>query len=344
MKSRTLGELARHVGGEVVGDPDIVIRAATTIEKAAEGDISFLANSKYRKHLRTTGASAVVVKDVTEAETNTALVVTDDPYYAFTQIVILMYGHRQHKQVGSSDKASIAASATIGAETQIHDFAVVDEKARIGARCMIYPGVFIGAGVKVGDDCILYPNAVVYDGSQIGDRVIIHANATIGEDGFGFATHKGAHHKIPHIGGAIIEDDVEIGASAAIERGAFSDTVIGQGTKVGDAVVVGHGTVIGPHCLFVPQVGIAGSTTIGSYCVAAGQVGINGHIKIGNRVTIGGQSGVFNSLPDDSVVLGTPAADIADSKRAYLGLRALPELRKTIKQLERRVAELEDEE
>lgn len=341
MQAMTLGQLAEHVGGKVVGNAGLLIHAANTLEKAKEGEISFLANPKYRKQLRTTSAGAVVVKE--EVETTASQLVVGDPYYAFTQIVILMYGHRRHKQSGISARASLSATASIGDGTHIHDFAVIEDKAVIGRRCVIYPGVFIGEDVIIGDDCILYPNAVIYDGCKIGDRVIIHANATVGEDGFGFATHRGRHHKIPHIGGVVLEDEVEIGAGAAIERGAFSDTVVGEGTKVGDAVVVGHGTVIGPHCLFVPQVGIAGSTTIGRHCVAAGQVGIGGHLKIGNQVTMAAQAGVLSDQPDGSVVFGTPAFNFADAKRAMLSIRTLPELQRKVKDLERRLAKKEEE-
>ena len=340
MQAMTLGQLAAHVGGKVVGNADLLIHAANTLEKAGAGEISFLANPKYRKQLQATSASAVVVKE--EVEATASLLLVGDPYYAFTQIVILMYGHRRHKQSGISAKASIDASATIGSGTHIHDFAVVSNNVTLGKNCVLYPGVFIGEQVTIGDDCVLYPNAVVYDGSRIGDRVIVHANATIGEDGFGFATHRGKHHKIPHIGGVIIEDDVEIGAGAAIERGTFSDTVVGEGTKIGDAVVVGHGTVIGPHCLFVPQVGIAGSTTIGRHCVAAGQVGIGGHLKIGNQVTMAAKSAVLSDQPDGITVFGTPAFDVADAKRAMLSIRNLPELLKRVRELERRLAKEEE--
>ncbi len=323
MQPMTLGQLAEHVGGTVIGDPGLLIHAANTLEKAGAGEISFLANPKYRKQLCSTQAGAVVVKE--EVNASRALLVVGDPYYAFTQIVILMYGHRRHRQTGISAKASIDASATIGAGTHIHDFAVVANDA------------------VIGKNCILYPNVVVYDGCRIGNRVIVHANATLAVDGFGFATHRGKHHKIPHIGGVVIEDDVEIGAGAAIERGAFSDTVVGEGTKIGDAVVVGHGTVIGPHCLFVPQVGIAGSTTIGRHCVAAGQVGIGGHLKIGNQVTMAAQAGVLSDQPDNSVVFGTPAFNFAEAKRAMLSIRSLPELMKRVKELERRLAAKDEE-
>jgi UDP-3-O-[3-hydroxymyristoyl] glucosamine N-acyltransferase len=339
MKTKTLAELAEYVGGRVVGNPNLKISSAATLEGAENGEISFLANRKYLKLLRTTKAAAVVVQE--ELESPAALLVADDPYYAFTQIVVLLHGHRKHKKFGISAKASIAESAALGKDVHIHDFVTINENVRLGDRCILYPGVFIGPDAEVGDDCVLYPNVVIYDRCKVGNRVIIHANTTVGEDGFGFATHDGVHHKIPHIGRAIIEDDVELGAACAIERGTLEDTVVSKGCKLGDAVVIGHGTRVGPHCLLVPQVGVAGSTTLGHHCVAAGQVGISGHLHIGNRVTMAAQSGVANNLADGAVVFGSPAFDANKAKRAYSLIKHLPETVKGVRKLEKRVSELE---
>jgi len=167
--------------------------------------------------------------------------------------------------------------------------------------------------------------------------VIINANAVIGEDGFGYATHKGVHHKVPQIGTVVIEDDVEIGACCGIERGTLSDTVICQGSKLGDLVAIGHGARIGAHCLVVAQVGIAGSTTLGHHCVVGGQVGIVGHINIGNNVTIGAQAGVINNVPDGKVVLGAPAIEADQGRRAYSMIQYLPEIRQNIRKLENQI-------
>ena len=172
-------------------------------------------------------------------------------------------------------------------------------------------------------------------------RVIIQANATVGQDGFGFATHKGEHHKIPQIGRVILEDDVEIGANAAIERATLEDTVIGKGSKVGDLVAIGHGTKVGPYCLLVPQVGISGSTTLGHHCVLGGQVGVVGHIKLGDMVRVGAQSGVMNSIPDGTTVIGSPAIEATKAKRVLGTMQTLPDMRKRIKVLERAIARLE---
>ena len=340
MQKKTLGQLAEYVGAKIAGDPNIVIESVATLDNAGTGDISFLSNRKYENHLKTTKASAVVVKK--ENETTAALLIADDPYYALRQIVVLLHGHRRHKKTGVSTKASIAKTAKLGEDCNIYDFVTISDNVKIGDRCVLYPGAFVGPETKIGDDCILYPNAVVFDNCIIGDRVIIQANATVGEDGFGFATHKGQHHKIPHIGRVILEDDVEIGSNSGIERGTLDDTIIGKGTKIGDQVAIGHGTKVGPHCLLVAQVGISGSTTLGHHCVAGGQAGIVGHIKIGDGVRIAAQAGVANNVESGKALFGTPAIDANKAKRAYVMIAKLPEMRKAIREIEKQLKNLKE--
>lgn len=339
MQERTLGELAEYVGGRVCGDPNVVIKTASTLGRADEGDISFLTNRKYEKQLRTTKASAVIVGKETPT-TTVPLLIADDPYYAFMQIMVLLHGHRKHKKVGISPQASISDTAKIGVDCHICDFATISDGAKIRDGCVIYPGVYIGRDVQIGNDSIIYPNVAVYDGCRIGNRVIINANSAIGEDGFGYATHKGIHHKIPQTGTVVIEDDVEIGACCGIERGTLSDTIIGQGSKLGDMVAIGHGTKVGPHCLLVAQVGIAGSTNIGHHCVVGGQVGIVGHINIGNNVTIAAQAGVINNIADNKVVLGAPAIEANMGRRAYSMIQYLPEMRQSIRDLQNQMKQI----
>jgi UDP-3-O-[3-hydroxymyristoyl] glucosamine N-acyltransferase len=322
---RTLGEIAKHVGARLVGDPAIIIRAASTLGNAREGDISFLANRKYEKQLETTKASAVIVRRQVES------------------VEVLLHGYRKHSQAGVSPRASIHETAEIGRDCQIYDFATIAAHAKVGDGCVIYPCAHIGEGSTLGDHCILYPNVTIYDGCQVGSRVTIHASSTIGVDGFGYATHKGEHHKIPQVGRVIIEDDVEIGSSCGIERGTLEDTVIGKGSKLGDLVTIGHGTKLGSHCLLVAQIGIAGSTTLGHHCVIGGQVGIVGHITIGNNVTIGAQAGVINSIPDGLTVLGAPAIDASQARRAYTMLQHLPEMRQDIRRLQKKLRKASDE-
>ncbi len=341
MAGKTLDELAKHVGGSVVGNGGIVIKGVSTLDKAGPGEITFLTNKKYVPQLKTTKAGAVITAETLETET--PLLVAAEAYYALMEIVVLLHGHRKHKKVGISKRASIAQSAKVGDNCNIHDFATISDNVRIGANCQIYPGVFVGPNVQIGDDCIIYSNAVIYDDSIVGDRVIIHANASVGQDGFGFATHEGVHHKIPQIGRAILEDDVEIGACSVIECGTLDDTVIGKGSKIGDAVAIGHGTIVGPYCLLVPQVGVAGSTVLGHHCVLGGQVGVVGHIKIGNMVRIGAQAGVSGNVPDGATIMGAPAIDAGKAKRAYALIGHLPDMRKRLRKLERQAEQSQAE-
>jgi len=339
MQTKTLAELADYVGGRVCGDSTVVIKSASTLSRAGRGEISFLANARYEKQIYATKAGAVIVGSEI-AGIDVPLLIADDPYYAFMQIMVLLHGHRKHKKIGISPHASISDSAKIGADCNIHDFVGIADNAKVGDGCIIYPGVYIAEGVHLGSDCIVYPNVTVYDHCQIGNRVIINANTSIGEDGFSYATHRGIHHKIPQTGIVVIEDDVEIGVSCAIERGTLGDTVIGQGSKLGDLVTIGHGTKIGSNCLLVAQVGIAGSTNLGHHCVVGGQVGIVGHINIGNYVTIAAQAGVINNIPDGKVVLGAPAIEASQGKRAYSMIQYLPEMRQSIRALQNQIQKL----
>lgn len=339
MPDKSLGELAEHVGGKVIGNSETLIKSAATLEKAQDGEISFLSNRKYAHMIAETKASAIIVSN--EIPAKASLLVTDDPYYAFMQVVVLLHGHRKHKKTGISSQASISDSATIGDNCDINDFAVISENVIVGRNCVIYPGVFIGRDTKIGEGCIIYANAVIYDGCKVGNHVIIHSNASIGQDGYGFATHEGKHHKIPQVGSVVLEDEVEIGSNCVIERGTLDDTTIGQGSKIGDMVAIGHGTKIGPHCLLVPQVGVAGSAVLGHHCVLGGQVGVVGHIKIGNMVTIGAQAGVINDIPDGATVVGAPAIDANTAKRAYTLIQYLPEMQKSIRKLEKSFAKYE---
>src|SRR5688572_7356723 len=277
----TLQELAQKIGAEVVGDSSAEVSECATLEEAGPGQVAFLANPRYTKQLEATGASAVIVApSVNVKREGLALLKATNPYYAFTKALVLLHGYRRHPHSG------------------IHPKAHVEPTAVIGENPTIYPGVYVGAGVKIGRDCVIHPNAVIYEDCVIGDRVTIHAGAIIGMDGLGFSTDKGVHYKIPQVGSVIIEDDVEVGAMCSIQRGTIAPTVVGKGTKFGDANVIGHGVKIGEGGMFVSQIAVAGSTTIGHHVTVAGQVGMAGHLKIGDGVTIAAQSGVMNNVPD----------------------------------------------
>ncbi len=335
---KTVSELARHVGGTVQGDGNTLITGAATLSEAGEGDVSFLANPRYEKELHSSRASAVIVGKKIDCP-DKILVRCSDPYYAFMQAVVLLYGHREHEKVGISERASVADNAIIGADVDIHDFSAISHDVEIGPNSRIYPNCTIGPGTKIGQDCIIYPNVTIYDGCTIGDRVTIHSGSVIGQDGFGYATHDSVHHKIPQVGGVVIEDDVEIGANCTIDRGTLGDTVIGKGSKFSNLIAIGHNTRIGPYSLLVAQVGIAGSVQVGHHCIFGGQVGVVGHIKIGDNVKIGAQAGVINDVPDDQSIAGSPAWPITQTKRSLMLLKELPEFRKKLLGLEKTITE-----
>jgi UDP-3-O-[3-hydroxymyristoyl] glucosamine N-acyltransferase len=237
-------------------------------------------------------------------------------------VVVALHGYRQHPHTGISPQAH------------------VDPAATIGEGSVLYPGVYVGPRARIGRDCILYPNSVVYDDCILGDRVTLHAGAVVGEDGFGYATHDGRHHKIPQVGIAVLEDDVEVGANCTIDRATLGSTVIGRGTKFGNLNNIGHGAKVGSDGLIVGLCGIAGSTSIGHHVTMAGQVGISGHLEIGDGVTMGAQAGVMNDIPDQTPVIGAPAMPAGDARRVYSIFRQLPALVERIRELEAKVEEL----
>lgn len=316
-----LDQLAATIGADLIGDPAAEVTGAAGLEEANPGDVSFVANPKYGKFIKTTKATAVIVGATTQRSASPAnLLRAENPHFAFRQAVVALYGYRQHPHQG------------------IHPLAFVDPTATVGAGTTIYPFAYVGPNAVVGRDCIIYPGAVLYEGTVVGDRVVIHASTSLGHDGYGFATHRGAHHKIPQIGITKIADDVEIGALCSLERAALGETRIDQGTKLGSSVVIGHGTTVGAHCLLVAQVGIAGSATIGKYNVLAGQVGVAGHITLGDNVRLGAKSGVINDLPEAGDYLGQPAMPIREALR-MVGL--LPKLAEKLKEIERRLDALD---
>jgi UDP-3-O-[3-hydroxymyristoyl] glucosamine N-acyltransferase len=310
-----LSELANAIAAELAGDPDVEISSVATLEDAQPGQLSFLANPKYAGQMETTRASAVVVSPRVKSD-RVALLKAKDPYYAFAQAIVALHGHRQHPHSGVHPKAHVEPSATVGEGT------------------IIYPGAYVGAGTRVGNNCVIHPNVTIYEDCVLGDRVIIHAGTVIGQDGFGYAPHDGAHFKIPQVGNVVIEDDVEIGANCAIARASLGTTWIGKGTKIDGLVMIGHGTTIGEHGILVAQVAIAGSVTIGHHVTLAGQAGIAGHLKLGDNVTVGAQSGVMTDVEDKTIMIGSPAMPAGQARRVYSLFTQLPELAERVKQLE----------
>tara|TARA_Y100000589_G_scaffold327664_1_gene369992 strand:+ start:10126 stop:11163 length:1038 start_codon:yes stop_codon:yes gene_type:complete len=338
----TLAELAERLGATIVGEGDRAVSGCAGIQEAGRNQVTFLANRKYARFLTDTDAAAVLIRpDQPSDNDRLTRLECEDPYFAFRNAMIELHGFREHREPigrhrgGISDAASIHPDATIGEGTRVHQNATVERGAVIGCRCQIYPGVFVGEHAEIGDDCILFPNVTIYDRCRLGDRVTIHASTVIGQDGFGYATHAGKHHKIPQSGIVVIENDVELGSGCAIERAAMGETRIGEGTKFADLISIGHGTTIGRHCLFVSLVGIAGSVTIGDYVVLGGQTGVSGHLTIGNGVQALGKTAIVSDIEPGQIIGGIPAVDADTAKRNALTAANLHELHKRVKKLER---------
>jgi len=349
--STTLAELAESIDARLQGDGSLRVSGCAPIDRARPTEVTFLANSKYGRFLQSTAAAAVIVGPDVPQPQGVNFLVANDPYFAFRRAIIELHGIRQHRPPidcidGTliSERAAIHPSASVAESAIVHPFAVVQENAVIGERCVIYPGAYIGPEVRIGEGCLIFPGATIYDRCILGDRVTLHANAVIGNDGFGYATHGGQHHKIPQHGIVVLEDDVEIGACCSIERAAMGETRIGKGTKFADLISIGHGTRIGKHGLIVSLVGIAGSVEIGDYVQLGGQVGISGHLTIGDNVAAAGKTAILSDIPSNSRVGGQPAIDLHRAKRNALAGTELAEMAKRLRKLEERLAELEGKE
>jgi len=318
---------------DVDGDGSVVVSSVATLEDAREGQLSFLSNPRYEKELSTTRASAVLVRPDVHAPRKMNLLRAADPYAAVTAAIVRLHGYRRHPQWGRSPQAFVHPKTVIGENANLAPGSHIDENVRIGRNAIIYPGVYVARNCRIGDDVVLMPNVVIYEDCILGNRVTIHAGSIIGEDGLGYAPIKEKWVKIPQIGNVIIGDDVEIGANCTIDRATLGSSVIGSGTKFSNLIAVGHGTKMGEDCLFVAQVGIAGSVVVGRHVTMAGQAGVVGHISIGDNAIIGAKAGVTNDVEAGLTMLGQPAVPINECKRQVAIVQRLPQLKNEIKRL-----------
>ena len=294
-KSFSLAELAGRFGGTVLGDAAVRIRQVAPLETAGPEDLSFLTNRKYQKQLSTTRAAAVLLAEDCAEATQLPRIVCKNPYASYARIATLINPENRpaagiHANAVVDAQASVAASASVGPCAVIEKGAEIGDGAAIGANC------FIGEGVRIGAHTRLHPNATVYHDCVIGERVILHSGVVIGSDGFGMAMDAGRWLKIPQIGRVVIGDDVEIGASTTIDRGAMDDTVIEEGVKLDNQIQIGHNCHIGAHTAIAGCTGIAGSTRIGKYCMLGGNAMISGHLTIADRVVVSGGTLVAKSI------------------------------------------------
>ena len=339
-KKPTLAELAKAAGGTVRGPATLRISGANTVRDAGENEITWASHDRFRTELQTSRAGAVVISPKFGA-TPMPAVLCEDPELGFLRMLELLAPAVPAPPTGCDPSARIAPSAEVGEGAAVGPHVVLGEEVRIGRNCILHANVVIGAETTLGQDCVLWPGVVVRERCRIGDRVIIHPNATIGADGFGYHFSEGRHQKIPQIGTVLIEDDVEIGANACVDRSKFGATTIKQGTKIDNLVQVAHNVDIGPHCILAGQVGLAGSARLGSYVVLGGKVGIRDNVELGDRVQVAASSLVSKSFPAGAVCGGIPAMDNREYLREQVQVRRLPEMQETIKKLIKRIERLE---
>ena len=324
----TAKQIAEFIQGSIEGDENVSVHTFAKIEEGVPGAISFLSNPKYTHYLYDTQSSIVLVNKDLELEkaTKATLIRVDNAYEAVARLLTL-YAMSKPKKKGIDPLAYIAPTAQIGEDCYVAPFAYIGENVKIGKGTQIYPHTTVYDNASIGEGCILYANVSVYHDCKIGNRVILHSGCVIGADGFGFAPTGNGYEKIPQIGIVTIEDDVEIGANACVDRSTMGSTVVRKGVKIDNLVQIAHNVEVGENTVMSAQVGVAGSTKIGQWCMFGGQVGIAGHAVIGDQVKSGAQAGIAGSIRKGHVtVQGSPAIEAKNFARSSIVFKNLPEM------------------
>jgi UDP-3-O-[3-hydroxymyristoyl] glucosamine N-acyltransferase len=336
--TRTLGELAIFLGGELQGPADLAIEGIAPIDQATDREISFITQKRFARLADQSQAAAFIVSRE-YAQLPRPLIIVPHPYLAYAQVATL-FAPPVWRWPGISDLAFLGKGVALGQEVSIAPLAFIGAGAELGDRVTIMPGCVIGEAVRVGADTLIYPNVTIRERCSLGARCIVHSGTVIGSDGFGFVPGEAGHVKIPQLGTVVIEDDVEIGANCTIDRGALGATRVGRGVKMDNLVHLAHNVEVGEHAFLVAQVGISGSTKLGKGVVLAGQVGVVGHIELGDGVRVGAQSGVNHSIAAGQTVSGSPARPQREWLQQMSHIPKLPDIYRRLKQLEQQVSEL----
>ena len=335
----TLEKIAEQIGGTITGDGSIVIKGASNLEQAKEGQIAFLSNNKYLKTARNSKASAILLhKEWQDIDFEVPTIAVDNVYESLADLLNIFHDHNTTEYKISAASA-ISKSAYTHPNCSIDAFAVVNDNSRIGEQTIIMSHAYVGKNVTIGKNCIIYPGVKIYNDAIIGDNVILHSNVIVGSDGFGFAPlQNGTFKKIPHIGNVVIEDDVEIGANTVIDRATMGSTLIRKGVKLDNLIQVAHNVEIGKNTVIAAQAGIAGSTKVGENCQIGGQAGLVGHINISDRTLIQAQSGMTKSTKKENTKwYGSPAIKYDNYLKSFAIYKNLPDLQAKIKQLEKQL-------
>ncbi|MFZ9386320.1 MAG: UDP-3-O-(3-hydroxymyristoyl)glucosamine N-acyltransferase [Chitinophagaceae bacterium] len=336
-------QIALLINGKVEGDGAVTVTSFGKIEEARAGQLAFFANPKYEDYLYRTAASVIIVNEGFELKhpVKATLIRVPDAYSAFATLLGKYQEIMQQQLTGIQQPSFIAPTASIGQQVFIGAFTYLGEQVKVGDHSKIYPQVYIGDNVVIGDHCILHPGVKIYHGCRIGNHVTIHAGSVIGSDGFGFAHQPdGSFKKVPQIGNVVIEDQVEIGANATIDRATMGSTLIKSGAKLDNLIQIAHNVEVGNSTVIAAQAGISGSTKIGNGVMIGGQAGIVGHIQIGDGAKVNAQSGVSKSIEPGKAVTGSPAFDYTSALRSQAAARTLPELEKRVKELEALVRQM----
>ncbi len=339
-------DLAKLLNGTIEGDPNVLVNAPSKIEEGKKGTISFYANAKYEPYVYTSEASILLVSNTFEPkEKVAATLIRVEDVYASIGFLLNKFGEQQEQLNGIATEAAIHESAKLGKNVAVGIYTVIEKSVSVGAGTKLYPQVYLGANVQVGKNCILYPGVRIYHDCVIGDNCILHANVVIGGDGFGFAPQEdGSYQKIAQIGNVIIENDVEIGANSTIDRATMGSTIIRQGVKLDNLVMIAHNVEVGKDTVIAAQAGVAGSTKLGARMQIGGQAGFAGHLKIADGVKFQAQSGVSKSVrEEDSAWFGSPAIPYRDYVRSYAVFKNLPDLARKIHQLEKELKNIKEE-
>lgn len=324
----TAEQIAEILEGTVYGNPKTEVSRLSKIEEGTEGSLSFLSNPKYEHYIYSTKASVVIVNDtfVLESEIELTLIKVEDAYLAFSKI-LAFYDQFKNNKKGIEQPSVISENVKYGDNLYLGSFSYIGTNTILGKNVKIYPNCYIGENVTIGDDVTFFAGAKIYSDSIIGNRCVIHSGVIIGSDGFGFAPNKnGTFSKIPQIGNAILEDDVEVGAATTIDRATMGSTIIKKGVKLDNQIQIAHNVEIGENTVIAAQTGVAGSTKIGKNCYIGGQVGFAGHIVIGNNVHIQAQSGVGKNVKDGEIWQGSPAFRFNDYSKSYVHFKNLPKI------------------
>ncbi len=335
-----MGDLARLVGGQLVGDADRLVTGVAGIDEASADHITWVTESKYVEKLSSSSAGAVLIgKGMGEAPM--PAIVCDDPAAGIALIMEHLAPPVWRPEPGVHPTAVVSATATLGEGVSIGPYAIVGDRARIGEDTCVHGHVVIGPDVAIGPGCVLWPHVVIRERCELGARVVVHPHGTVGADGFGYRFADGRHNKIPQTGIVAVGDDVEIGAGSCIDRAKVGRTVVGAGTKIDNLCQIAHNVQIGPHCVIVAQAGIAGSSRLGGYVVLGGQVGVRDHVSLGDGVQAAACCCIAQDVQAGQAVGGIPARDAHEWLRQQAALRKLPVLQARLRDIERRIASLE---